>query len=125
MSKVFCLHTIKWKNFYFKQFSWVLLHSLNVKTVLFQTIRFSMHTQFSSIWPIHMTQSDAPTPGQCEPGSNGNEEVFHARQNSSITEASPSDFLVSYQGHSLEESNISAEIQSAYSATPANWEIQG
>ena len=62
------------KQFYFKQFSlinkvkwlqvllWITNNSikhksfmhiqLNVKTVLFQTIQFSISTQFSSIWPI-------------------------------------------------------------------------
>ena len=32
-------------------------HSLNVKTVLFQAIHFSISTQFSSIWPIDRTLS--------------------------------------------------------------------
>ena len=35
------------------------------------------------------------------PGSNGNEGVLHIHQSSSITETSPSDFLVSYPGHLL------------------------
>ena len=39
----------------FKQFSISIVFvykQLNVKTVLFQTIQFSISTQFSSIWPI-------------------------------------------------------------------------
>ena len=33
--------------------------------------------QFSSIWPIDMTQSGASIPGQGGPGSNGNEGVLY------------------------------------------------
>ena len=40
---------------------------------------------------------------------------------SPITGASPSDFLVFYPGHSLKESYPSEEMQSVYSAVPANW----
>ena len=47
-------------------------------------------------------------------------EVHHIPQSSSITEASPSDYLVSYPGHSLGESYPSAEMQSVYSAAPAD-----
>ena len=49
---------------------------LNVKTVLFQTVQFSITTQFSSIWPIDRTLSGASTPGQSEPGSDGNERIL-------------------------------------------------
>ena len=66
------------------------------KTILFQTVLFSISTQFSSIWPIDRTLSGATTPGQSGPGSNGNEGVLHIPQCSSITGASPSDCLVSY-----------------------------
>ena len=51
-----------------------------------------------------MNLSGATTPGQSEPGSNGIEEVLCIHQSSSITEALPSDCLVSYPGHSLGES---------------------
>ena len=57
--------------------------------------------QFDSIWPIDRTLSDATTLGQSGPGSNGNEEVLHIPQSSSITRTSPSDCIVSYPGHSL------------------------
>ena len=60
------------------------------------------------------------TPGQSEPGSDGNKEVLCIHQSSSITEASPSDCLVSYPGHSLGGSYPSAEMQSAYSTAPAD-----
>ena len=50
-----------------------------------------------------MTISGATTPGQSEPRSDGNGGVLHISQSSSITETSPSDCLVSYPGHSLEE----------------------
>ena len=43
----------------------------------------------------------------------------------SRTEASPSDGLVSYAGHSLRESFItSAEMQSAYSTPPVDWDAK-
>ena len=35
---------------------------LYILTVLFQTIKFSISTQFSSIWPIDRTISDATSP---------------------------------------------------------------
>ena len=83
----------------------------------------------SSIWPIDRTLSGATTPGQSGPESNNNEGVLCIPQSSSITEASPSDCLVSYPGHLLGESYPSAEIQSAYSAAQADgatkcWEMK-
>ena len=35
-----------YKQFYFKQLSFTLVSSLNIKTVLFQTIQFSINTVF-------------------------------------------------------------------------------
>ena len=64
------------KQFYFKLFNLAWVHSLNVKTVLLQAIQFSMNKQFSYIWPIDRTLSEATTPGQTRPGSDGNEGVF-------------------------------------------------
>ena len=55
------------------------------KTVLFQTIQFSIGTQFSSIWPIDSTLSGATALGLSEPGSDGNGE---GSQSFSITETS-------------------------------------
>ena len=43
------------------------------KTVLFQTIRFSIRTQFSSIWTIDRALSGATTPGQSGPESDVSE----------------------------------------------------
>ena len=74
---------------------------LNVKTVLFQTIQFSISTQFSSIWPIDRTLSIATTLGQSELGSDGNEGVLRIPQSSCITGTSQTDCLVSYIGHSF------------------------
>ena len=71
---------------------------MNVKTVLFQTIQLSINKQFRSIWPIHRTISGATTPSQGGSGSDGNEEALSIPQISSITGASPSDYLVSYPG---------------------------
>ena len=70
---------------------------LNVKTVLFQAIQFSMSTQF---WPIDRTQSGATPQGKSGPESDGNEGVLCIPQDSSITGTSPSDCLMSYPGHS-------------------------
>ena len=61
------------KQFHFKQFSLALVRRLNVKTVLFQAIKFSISTQFSSFGPIDRTLSGSTTQGQSRPGSDGNE----------------------------------------------------
>ena len=74
---------------------------LYIQTVLFQTIHFSISTHFCSIWPMDRTLSRVTTLGQCGPESNGKKELFHISQSSRITWASPSDYLVSYLGHSL------------------------
>ena len=73
------------------------------KIVLFQAIQFSISTQFSSIWPIDRIQSGATTRDQSEPWSDDCKGVFHIPQSSSITGISPSESLMSYPGHSLEE----------------------
>ena len=75
----------------------------------------------SSIWPIDRTLSGATTLGQSGPWSDGNEWVLCIPQNSSITEASPSDYLVSYPGYRLGEFYPSAEMSSEYSSSPADW----
>ena len=59
------------------------------------------------------------SPGQRGPRSDCYEWVLSIPQISSITESSPSDFLVLSPGHSLEESYPSAEMHSVYSATPS------
>ena len=69
------------------------------KTVPFQTIQFSISTQFNSIQPIDRTLSGATIPDQSVPGSDGNEEVLCIPQSSRITGTSPSDCFVSYPGH--------------------------
>ena len=56
---------------------------LNVETVLFQAIQFSISTQFSSIWAIDRTLSGITTSGQSGPGGDGNEGVLHIPQSSS------------------------------------------
>ena len=68
------------------------------KTVIFQTIQFSVITEFSSIWP-YRTLSSTTTPGQNGPGSDSSEEEQRILPNSIITEGSSSDYLVSYPGH--------------------------
>ena len=77
----------------------------------------------SSIWSINRTLSGSSTPSQHGSGSNSNEGVLCSSQSSSITGPSPWDCLVSYQGHSLGESYLSAEVQLVYSAAPVDWAI--
>ena len=59
--------------------------------------------------------SGATTPDQRGHGSDG------IPQSSSITEASPSDCLVSYPGYSLRGSYSSADMQSVHSTARADW----
>ena len=73
---------------------------------------------------IDRTLSSATTSGQNGPGCNGNEVVLRISQSSSITGVSPSDYFVSYPGHSLEESYLFAEKLSVYSADPADGAIK-
>ena len=90
------------------------------KSVIFQTIQFSISAEFSSIWSIERTLSGATIPGQSEPRSDGSEGVVRISQIScSITETLPSDCLVSYQD-TCWRSYPSAEKQSVYSLVPAD-----
>ena len=82
-------------------------------------IQFSISTQFSSIWPIDRTLISATTPGQSEPGSDGNKEVLHIPQSSGITRTSLSDCLVSYPGHMLWGFYLFAEMYLMYFTDPA------
>ena len=83
--------------FHFKWFSLAYVSNLNVKTVLFQAIQFSISTQLTSIWSIDRTLSGATTQDQNGPGSDSSEGVFHIPQTSSTIGTSPSDCLVSYR----------------------------
>ena len=47
--------------------------------------------------------------------------ALHVPQSSCITEAIPSDYLVSYPGHLFGEFYSFVEMQSVYSAAPADW----
>ena len=82
-----------------------------------------MHTvklSNSSIWPIDETLTSTATLGQSGPGSYGNEGVLLIPQNTS-TRTSSSDYLVPYPAHSLGGGSYpSAELQLAYSMSPAN-----
>ena len=75
-------------------------------------IQFCVSMQFSSIWPIDRALPGATTPGQSGSRSDGNKGVLR------IPRTSPSDCFASYPGHP------SAEMQSVYSITPANWETK-
>ena len=67
------------------------------------------------------TLSGANTLAQGRPVSNGNKGVHRITQSSSITRASPSDFLVSYPGNSLGESYLSIEMQLVFSTASFDW----
>ena len=119
-------NSIKYQSFAYKQ--------LNNQTVLFLTIQFSIIHLLapilnvkSSIWLIDRTLSGATTLGQSRPGIDGNKGVFSIPKNFISTEASPSDCLMSYPGHSFGEgvSYPSAEMQSAYSTALADWTLIG
>ena len=76
----------------------------------------------SSIWSTDRILSYVTTPGKSGPGNNENEGILCIPQSSSITGASPSDCLVSYQGYSLKEGSYSsAETQSVSATALANW----
>ena len=90
---------------------WWWCRSVNVRTILFQAILFSIRMQFSSILPVERSQSGATTPGQSGPGRDNNKLVLLIPQSSCITGVSPSDCLVSYPGHWLEKFYPSAEMQ--------------
>ena len=108
--------TIRYQSFVYTQ--------LNVKTILFQTIRFSISTQFkcqNSIWSIDRILSSAANLGQNGPGSDDNEGVLRIPQSFSIIGASLSDCLTSWCGHLSGESYPSAEMQSVYSTAPTDW----
>ena len=99
-------------------------YRFNVKTVLFQAIRFSISTRFSFILPIDRTLSGATNPDQSGPRSDSNEGVLCIHQRSSFTGTSP-DCLVSYLGHSLWRRVYPfADKQSVFSTVhipPADW----
>ena len=73
---------------------------------------------YSWSWWYYTTLSSATTPSQSGAGSDSNEGVHRIPESSGITEASPSDCLVSYAGHSLGEYYFSAKL--VYSAAPDN-----
>ena len=83
-----------YKQLCFKQFSLAEVHSLNGKNCLFQIIQSRISRLFNSIWPTDRNQSDATTPGQSGPKSDGNKGVFCIPQNISSTRVSPLDCLI-------------------------------
>ena len=72
---------------------------LDIETVLFQIIQFSIRLLFSSNLPIDGTLSAATAQSKNGPGSDGNKGVLCIPQSSSITRNSTSECLVSYPGH--------------------------
>ena len=122
------------------------IHGINVKSVLFKIIQFSISKfyfeQFSLAQacslnakkpPVNSNHglvlfnpyigpfSGATTPGQSGLGSDGNKGELRIPQSSSITGTSPSDCLVSYQDTRWEVGSYpSAEKQSEYSTAPAD-----
>ena len=83
-------------------------------------------SQFKCQTVLFGTLPGASSPSQSGPGSNSNEGVIHIPQNSSITGASPSDCLVSYQGEFAKSVRGRgsypplAKMQSMYSTPPAD-----
>ena len=51
---------------------------LNVKALLFQTIKFSISTHFTSFWAIDRNLSGATTLGQSGPGNDDNTGTLHS-----------------------------------------------
>ena len=73
---------------------------------------------------MNRTLSGATNLGQSGPGKDSNEGLLCIPQSSSITGASSSDYLMSYQDTRWEvEFYSSAEKQSVFSTAPANWAI--
>ena len=70
-----------------------------------------------------MALSGTTIPGQCGPGSDGNEGLLRIPQSSSITRTSRLNCLVSYPGHLFGGwgSYPTAEAQLVYSTAPVNW----
>ena len=64
------------KQFHFKHVYLAQVLCLNVKTVQFWTIQFTISTYFSSIWHIDKARWGATTPGQSWPGSDSNDGVL-------------------------------------------------
>ena len=117
------------------------------KTVLFQTIQFSIQKhfhfkqfslalvcslnvkrvlfqaiQFSIITQFSSIWPIHRTLSGATTGSDVNKRVLSFPQGSSITGTSPSDCLVSYPGHALRvESYPSVEVQTVYSTALADW----
>ena len=93
-SSRFSLFIVNVISFRLVQVLWHINHGRFFNTN-FQTIQFSISTVFISIWTFEKTLSGPITPSQSESGSDGNKGVLRIPQSSSITEASPSDCLVS------------------------------
>ena len=90
------------------------------KTVLFQTIQFSISIQFSFIWPIDRTLSSTSTPGQVDQGAMAMNGYSIFPKAPTLLKPRHEIVWVSYPGHSLEESYHSAEMQSVSSPIPAD-----
>ena len=97
---------------------------LTIKTVLFQTIQFSISTQLKcqtvQFEPKKRNLPSAITFCLCGPGTDGNECVLLIHQSSSITGASLSGCFVTNPEHLFKESYSSAEMLSVHSAAPTD-----
>ena len=108
------------KQFYFMQLCLALVRRLNIKTVLFQVIQFSISTHFSSIWPIDKTILGATTPGFSGLESDGNEGVICIPESSSIME--PHHQIILYHIHDTRW-GVLPVCKDAFGVfyIPANW----
>ena len=102
----YCLVSLKIKS----NISHFFYTQLNVKSVLFQTVHFSISTQFKC-----QTVLFDPWIGPCQVLPLQARGVLRIPQTFSLTGTSPSDYLKSYPRHSLEKSYPSAEMSSVYS----------
>ena len=92
------------------------------QTILVQTIQFSINMQLVLfkllIGPYHVL----PFWARVDLEAMAMKGVLHIPPSSSIIGTPPSDWLVSYPGHSWGWGSYpSAEVQSVYSTAPANW----
>ena len=104
------LLTVKWFHILLSitnnsiEYQLLVYTQLNSQTVLFVRIQFSISHLFAfslSVKRFYLIQRWDPircyNPNQRGPGNNGKERVLHILQSSSVTGASPSDCLISYQ----------------------------
>ena len=97
-----------------RRYNW-LVEFYGISTIVGYLMPNPVFTYILNIWFINTFCRDTQLN---EPGSDNNKQVLCIPQSSIITEASLSDCLMSYPGHSLGECYPSAEMQLGYSTAP-------